>query len=105
MNIKCAIKSQLMSRKRFVMFLKEFREKTGLSQKDFTEKLGSTQVTISRYETDKMNPTSTVIQKYISVFKANPNYLFLGLEPHILDDVPKYKNKLKIEDYEYSISN
>lgn len=76
------------------MFLKEFREKMGLSQKDFAEKLGLTQVTIARYETDKMNPTSTVIQKYISIFKANPNYLFLGLEPHILDDVPKYNNDI-----------
>ena len=43
------------------MFLKEFREFIGLSQKDFAEKLGLTQASIARYETDKMNPTTTVI--------------------------------------------
>ena len=66
------------------MYLKEFREQTGLSQKEFAEKLELTQVTIARYETDKMNPTSAVIQKYIDVFAANPSYLFLGLEPKFL---------------------
>lgn len=76
------------------MYLKEFREKTGLSQKDFAEKLELTQVTIARYETEKMNPTTTVIQKYIDVFQANPNYLFLGLEPHTLIDVPKFDNDI-----------
>ncbi|MDD3443487.1 MAG: helix-turn-helix transcriptional regulator [Sulfurimonas denitrificans] len=66
------------------MYLKEFREQTGLSQKEFAEKLELTQVTIARYETDKMNPTSAVIEKYIDVFAANPSYLFLGLEPKFL---------------------
>lgn len=68
------------------MYLKEFREKTGLSQRDFAEKLGLTQVTIARYETDKMNPTSAVIQKYFDVFDANPLYIFLGIEPVFLKD-------------------
>ncbi len=76
------------------MYLKEFREKTGLSQKDFAERLELTQVTIARYETEKMNPTTTVIQKYIDVFQASPNYLFLGLEPHTLVDVPKFNNDI-----------
>jgi len=66
------------------MYLKNFREHTGFSQKEFADQLGLTQVTIARYETNKMNPTSTVIQKYIDVFSANPNYLFLGKEPKIL---------------------
>jgi transcriptional regulator with XRE-family HTH domain len=66
------------------MYLKEFREKTGLSQKDFAEKLKLTQVTIARYETEKMNPTTTVIQKYIDVFQANPYFLFMGKGPMLL---------------------
>lgn len=66
------------------MYLKAFRENIGLSQKDFAEKLDLTQVTIARYETNKMSPTSTVIQKYIDIFKANPNFLFLGQEPKVL---------------------
>jgi len=66
------------------MYLKTFREYIGLSQKEFAKKLDLTQVTIARYETRKMSPTATVIQKYIDVFDANPNYLFLGLDPVVL---------------------
>lgn len=75
------------------MYLKEFRERIGLSQKEFAKELGLTQVTIARYETNKMNPTTKVIQKYIERFKANPNYLFLGLEPYLIDDLPELNNE------------
>lgn len=75
------------------MFLKEFREFIGLSQKDFADKLGLTQASIARYETDKMNPTTTVIQKYIDIFNANPNFLFLGLEPLVLSSEDEYLSK------------
>ena len=89
------------------MYLKEFREKIGLSQREFSLKLGLTQVTIARYETDKMSPTCNVITKYINIFNANPNYLFLGIEPHIIDfdeveslkiksEIIKLENKLKL---------
>lgn len=83
------------------MYLKEFREEIGLSQKEFAEKLELTQVSIARYETNKMNPTSTVIQKYIDVFAANPNYLFLGLEPKFLtfeDNYLTQKNNEVLKD-------
>ena len=89
------------------MFLKEFREFIGLSQKDFAEKLGLTQASIARYETDKMNPTTTVIQKYIDIFSANPNFLFLGLEPLILSAEDKYlsqQNNEIIKDLSLSIT-
>lgn len=89
------------------MYLKEFRERIGLSQKDFALKLGLSQVTIARYETDKMSPTCKVITKYINIFNANPNYLFLGIEPHVIDfdeveslkiksEIIELENKLKL---------
>lgn len=74
------------------MYLKEFREIIGLSQKDLAEKLELSQVTIARYETNKMNPTSKVIQKYINKLNANPIYLFTGIEP-IFFDVQNKINK------------
>lgn len=89
------------------MYLKEFRERISLSQKDFALKLGLSQVTIARYETDKMSPTCKVITKYINIFNANPNYLFLGIEPHVIDfdeveslkiksEIIELENKLKL---------
>lgn len=84
------------------MFLKEFREKIGLSQKEFAMKLGITQVTIARYETNKMHPTSTVLQKYINVFEANPIYLFTGMEPIFLEQQIKINKEylVKIKEIE-----
>ncbi len=69
------------------MYLKEFRERVGLSQKEIAEKLDVDKTNIGRYERDEVKPTSTAIEKYINVFNANPNYLFLGIEPHILDEI------------------
>ena len=60
------------------MYLREFREKLNLTQRELSNALGITQVTIARYETGKMSPTSTVLLKYINELNANPNYLFLG---------------------------
>lgn len=71
------------------MYLKEFREKLNLTQNELSSILDIAQTTIARYENDKVKPTSTVIFKYINQLNANPNYLFLRLEPHLLNDVPK----------------
>ena len=68
------------------MYLKEFREKLNMTQKQFSEFLGIAQTTIARYEKDKVKPTSTVILKYINKLNANPLYLFNGIEPIFLDE-------------------
>ena len=78
------------------MYLKEFINKIGLSQRDFAKRLGLTQVTIARYETEKMNPTTKVIQKYIDLFNANPSYLFMGHEPVFLDEQLEINLEYKI---------
>ena len=76
------------------MYFKQFREKINLTQKEFAEKLGMAQNALARYENDKVTPSITVISQYIEVFQANPNYLFLGLEPHTVVDVPKFNNDI-----------
>ncbi len=71
------------------MYLKEFREKLKLTQNELSDILNITQTTITRYENEKVKPTSTVILKYINELDANPNFLFLGIEPHLLNNIPK----------------
>lgn len=70
------------------MYLKEFREKIGLTQKELSEKIDVAQTTIARYEKQQINPTSVIIYKYINILNANPNFLFLKMEPHTLFDFP-----------------
>lgn len=68
------------------MYLKEFREYLELTQKEMADKFNISQTALARYELGKVNPSANVIQKYIDEFGANPNFLFNGLKPHILDD-------------------
>ncbi len=76
------------------MYLKEFREKLNFTQRELSDILEIAQTAIARYENDKVKPTSTVIFKYIHKLNANPNFLFLGIEPHILNDLPKLNNDM-----------
>lgn len=70
------------------MFLKEFRERLQLTQKEIAEKLDVAQTTIARYETNKVKPTTDMIMKYIEKVDANPLFLFTGKEPHKISDIP-----------------
>lgn len=70
------------------MFLKEFRERLQLTQKEIAEKLNVAQTTIARYETNKVKPTTDMIMKYIEKVDANPLFLLTGKEPYKLSNVP-----------------
>lgn len=70
------------------MYLKEFREKLNLTQRELSDILKIGPTAIARYENDKVNPTSTALLKYINELNANPNFLFLGIEPHLLNNLP-----------------
>lgn len=87
------------------MYLKEFRERIGLSQKDLAEKLELTQVTIARYETNKMSPTCKIIQKYINKLNANPTYLFTGIEPILFDKQTKINKEYLVTIKEIELIN
>jgi transcriptional regulator with XRE-family HTH domain len=71
------------------MFLKEFREKLNITQRELSDILEIAQTAIARYENDKVKPTSTVLLKYVNQLNANPNFLLLGVGPHLLDAIPK----------------
>lgn len=71
------------------MYLKDFRERLNLTQTELAGIIDIAQTTIARYENDKVKPTSTVLFKYIDKLNANPNFLFLGHEPHLLSNLPE----------------
>ena len=79
------------------MYLKEFRNKIGATQKELANKIGATQASVAKYESGQMVPSCTVVQKYIDIFNANPNYLFLGIEPHVIDFDGRESLKIKNE--------
>ena len=90
------------------MYLKEFREYLGLSQKEFGDCLGVTQVTITRYETNKIKPSVSIIEKCINIFNANPNFIFLGINPKILDiedNNISYKSSETLKDFNLIVSH
>ena len=75
------------------MYLKEFRERLNLTQKELAEKLDVAQTTIARYETNKVKPTTDTIMKYIEKVDANPLFLFTGKEPYKISDIPDLNNE------------
>jgi len=75
------------------MYLKEFRERLNLTQKELAEKLDVAQTTIARYETNKVKPTTDTIMKYIEKVDANPLFLFTGKEPYKISDMPDLNNE------------
>ena len=89
------------------MYLKEFRERLNLTQNELSLKLDIAQTTIARYENGKINPTSTIVFKYINELNANPNFLFLGLEPITLNLEEEYlsqQNNEMLKDLSLSLS-
>ncbi len=50
-------------------FLKEYREKRFLSQRDLAAELNVSYVTINRWETSKFTPTIKMKKKLYSLFK------------------------------------
>jgi transcriptional regulator with XRE-family HTH domain len=68
------------------MYLKEFREKIGLTQKELSEKIDLAQSAVARLEKANSNPTRMILQKYIDILNANINYLFTGEGPILKTD-------------------
>lgn len=58
--------------------IKKLRKDLGLTQQVFAEKIGATQNTITRYETDKMNPSTAAITLICRTFNVNETWLRTG---------------------------
>jgi transcriptional regulator with XRE-family HTH domain len=59
----------------FAIRLKETREKAGLLQKDFAEKIGVSAATISAYEKGTKAPNINTVKKIASTFKVSIDWL------------------------------
>lgn len=70
---------------------KDLRNKTGLSQKAFAERIGTTQQNISNYENGLTEPSLDCLKRIASEFSVSLDELLLGksagIEQEILDIV------------------
>jgi transcriptional regulator with XRE-family HTH domain len=57
---------------------KQIRKKSGLNQKDFAEKLGTTQANISRYEKGELDINTEIQRKLAEHFGVNIHWLVTG---------------------------
>ena len=71
------------------MYVKEFRERLNFTQRELADILKVGQTAIARWELDRVKPAASAVFKYVNELDANPNFLFLGHEPHFLSDLPK----------------
>ena len=65
---------------------KKIREKQGLNQKEFAEKLGTTQGNISKYEKGELDIKTDIQRKLAENFQVNIHWLVTGQgEPEFKD--------------------
>lgn len=63
--------------------LKKWRERAGMTQEELSAEVGVTRGTLARYETNRMVPSATVLQKIADALNVSPGDL--------LEDKPKRK--------------
>jgi transcriptional regulator with XRE-family HTH domain len=68
------------------MYFKDFRERLELTQKQIAEIVQTTPSLIAKYESDKILPNISLLLKYVEKLNANPNFILLGIEPHLLSE-------------------
>ena len=68
--------------------LKQVREATGLSQKDFATALEVSQSSIARYELGTSSPDTEFIIKMVIHFRIKPHWFITGEGPMLLDEAP-----------------
>lgn len=66
--------------KNFGKRLASLRIKTGLTQKEVAERMGTVQSTYSGYELGTRKITLEIVVKLASIFDVSPDYLILGEE-------------------------
>lgn len=62
------------------------RTHLGLSQGEIAERLDVKQGSYSDVERGKSGISTSLMEKLIAEFKASPNFLYLAIEPKVLDD-------------------
>lgn len=74
--------------------IKDLRKKNKLTQEQLAQKIGTTQKTISKYETEALDLNTDTIIKLCEIFKESADYI-LGIEQE--DGTKTY-----IEEFTYS---
>ncbi|UXH44432.1 helix-turn-helix domain-containing protein [Rossellomorea vietnamensis] len=75
--------------------IKQLRERENISQKDFAQKLGVSNVVLSRYEKDERKPDYDMLKKIADYFEVSIDFL-LGREEKTMakEDTLEEVNKL-----------
>ena len=69
--------------------LSEMLKKRGMTQKEFAERLGVTEVSVSRYITGKRIPRATIIMKMEKIFGVSVGYL-MSQETNLVEMIISY---------------
>jgi len=64
--------------------LREYRNKSGMSQRDIAKLLGITQAYYWKWENKKSSPDAKQIMQLCNIFKCSPNELFGFRGVHII---------------------
>lgn len=83
------------------------RDTAKLNQSEFAEALGLSQSTVSKIEKEGTLPDYSSLEKLITKFKVNPNWIFLDIEPIFLDDEDNtlsFQNQQLIKDLSMILS-
>lgn len=89
----------------FVRNLSALIEETGITQREFAEKIGVTEVTISRYLSGERSPRIEIVSKIADFFNVTVDYL-LGIDREYGAATPPEKHQEKqIEKHNANLQN
>jgi len=61
--------------------IKEIRKRAGLTQDEFARRIGYSKIQVLSAEKGKIVPSNQFLEKIVSEFKLNPNWMFTGTGP------------------------
>lgn len=71
--------------------IKKLRKAKGLTQVEFAEQIGSSQKSVTGYETGRRNPSSSVINNICKTFSVNEEWLRTGIGEMFVPRVVDYE--------------
>ena len=80
----------------FVQNLQMFMEKNGISNTELANKLGVSEVAVSRWKSGERNPRSEMVDKMCGIFNCTHNDLMAPNSAKIQEDRECYSETLKL---------
>ena len=87
------IKEEKKMNETFRQRVEERLKATGTTQRQFAEKLGVSEVTVSRWLSGERNPTLETLEKMAKVLDTTTSYFFTNDEPAVQSSVPVKTNE------------